>query len=458
MEGPPASAPTGPKIWRAGTLTYTAAGLFSLFFWLLLGDFVLLLKDRSVLPVVQLLLKKFEASDMLAALLIGSLPYVIALVVVPVISVRSDNHRGRWGRRIPFLLLMTPIAVLSMVGLAYSPALGQLAHAAMGGISPGLNPTILACFGFFWVTFEFASIVLANALFGALVNDVVPQALLGRFYGLFRVVSLCAGMIFNYWLLGKAETHYTLMFVGIGTLYGVGFVLMCYKVKEGDYPPPSVPTGRPAPAFLASTRQYFTECFTNPYYLWAFAAIGLANIAFVPFTLFGVFFAKSVQMDMDAYGKIFALTYGVSLFLSYFIGVLVDRFHPLRVALLVLGLYLVASLWGGLFATDRSTFTIALIAHNVLSGFWWTATASLQLRLFPQAKFAQFASAAGIIGCLLNIVVPPLVGHGIDLSGHVYRYTFLIGSGLTLVALILTLLLYRRFVKLGGPHHYVAPA
>ena len=48
----------------------------------------------------------------------------------------SDRHRGRWGRRIPFLLIPTPIIVLSVVGLAFSPLLGRHLHSALGASSP----------------------------------------------------------------------------------------------------------------------------------------------------------------------------------------------------------------------------------------------------------------------------------------------------------------------------------
>ena len=65
---PPAADRPAPKLWTVGTLTYTAAGLTVLFSWLLWGDFAWSMKERSVTPVVQLLLKKFQASDTLAGL------------------------------------------------------------------------------------------------------------------------------------------------------------------------------------------------------------------------------------------------------------------------------------------------------------------------------------------------------------------------------------------------------
>lgn len=446
-----------PKTWSVGTLTYTAGGLVALFCWLLWGDFAASLKDRSVPAVVQLLLKKFEASDTIAGLLIGSLPAVIGLVVVPIVSYRSDRHRGPWGRRIPYLLIVTPIAAFSMVGLAFSPQLGALLHESLGARSPGLNSSILIFFGLFWTSFEFASIVLAGSLIGALINDVVPQPVLGRFFGLFRALSLIAGMIFNYWLLGKAETHFIWVFLGIGLLYGVGFTVMCLKVKEGGYPPPPPVKPGVAGGFFTAAAQYFRESFTKPYYLWVFAAINLTWMAFVPVNLFGVFFAKSVNMNMDTYGKIWAFTYLISLVMAYVLGWLADRFHPLRVGMVVLAAYMLATLWGGLFAKDARTFAFALVATGMLSGTWQTATASLPQRLFPHSSFAQYSSAMGIVGGFCNVLLPPLVGRFLDLTHHVYRYTHLVASGIALLALLTSFVLYRKFVALGGPKAYVAP-
>lgn len=451
------TAPLTRKTWSVGTLTYTAGGLAILFGWLLWGDFAWSMKERSVISVVQLLLRKFEASDMLTGVLIGTLPAAIGMVLGPIISYRSDRHRGRWGRRIPYLVLTTPPAALAMVGLAYSPELGRLLHEGLGARSHGLNPSILVCFGLFWTLFEFAT-VAANAVFGGLINDVVPQPFLGRFYGLFRALSLIAGMIFNYWMLGKAETHYQWLFIGIAVLYGGGFTMMCLKVKEGAYPPPP-PSGEATGerGFIESTRAYCRECFTHSYYLWVFVALMLANLAFMPVNLFSVFFAKSVQMNMDTYGKYLALSYSISLALSYVLGSMADRFHPLRVGIGALVLYAVVALWGGIFATGPGSFAIALIAHVVLSGTFFTATASIGQRLFPRSTFAQFASAAALVLALGSMLLPPLVGKLLDLTAHNYRYTFFVGFGLAVLAVMASLVVHRRFMGLGGPKNYVAP-
>ncbi|MCC6414716.1 MAG: MFS transporter, partial [Opitutaceae bacterium] len=240
-----------------------------------------MLKERSAVPVTQIMLRNFGASDFLTGLFLLSLPAAIGLVLGPIVSYRSDRHRGKWGRRIPYLLATTPVAAGAMIALAFSPMLGAWVHGRMGWAPESLNLTIIVAMGLAWTVFEFAT-VIANAVFGGLLNDVVPHEVLGRFFGLFRVVSLLTGMLFNWFLIGHAKEHYLPIFVGIGTIYGVGFMLMCLKVKEGDYPPPAeMDAGKP-PGFVAAVRIYARECFTQPYYLLVFAAMGLANLAFTP--------------------------------------------------------------------------------------------------------------------------------------------------------------------------------
>lgn len=445
------------KVWKAGTLAYTTGGVAILFCWLLWGDFAWSMKERAIPSIVQLLLKNFGASDLVAGLLFGSLPPAIGIILVPIISYKSDRHRGRWGRRIPFLFLPTPVVVLALAGLAFSPVLGAHLDKALGSHSFGLNPCILICFGLFWTLFEFAT-VTANALYGALINDVVPQELLGRFYGLFRAMSLIAAIFFFLWGFKKAETIYIWIFLGIGALYGIGFTLMCLKVKEGAYPlRPGMDAGRNTTGFFHAAKTYLSECFGNSYYGWFFGAMTLSAVATGPVNLFSVFFAKSINMDLGSYANCLVLTYSISLVLAYPLGWLADRFHPLRLNIALLVLYAMVSLWGGLYARDAWTFGIALVAHGVVAGSWATCTASIGQRLLPKGEFAQFDSARGMILSFGFMLLAPAVGYFLDHVHHNYRYTFFVGFGLTLTALLASLVLQSKFMALGGPENYVAP-
>jgi len=454
------AAPESPKppLWHVGTLTYTSAGLIALFFWLLWGDFAWSMRDRSIGNVILILFKKFEASDMLTGLLMSSLPSALGLLIGPIISYRSDRHRGRWGRRIPFLLIPTPIIVLSMMGLAVSPKIGTFLFEHFGLHSFGLNPTILVILGVNWMLFEFGCII-ANSVFGALVNDVVPQAVLGRFFGMFRAISLIAGMIFNYWLIGRVETHYFEIFLGIAALYGACLTIMCLKVKEGKYPPPPEPVEIPGAAggFWLAVKTYFRECFGNPHYLWFFAMMTASGLAIAPVNLFGIFYANSISMSMGMYGKCLAITYLISLFLAYPVGALVDRFHPMRVCLAALGLYGICALWGGFYARSTFTFSLALVAHGVISGIYFTAVASMGQKLLPRSRFAQLSSACGIVIGICSIIMAPALGMFLDYTGHNYHYTFFTAAIFSGLAVFASSVMYHKFKACGGPDNYIAP-
>jgi MFS family permease len=473
-----AEAPVPRKLWHAGSLTYTAGGLAVLFFWLLWGDFAFSLKERSVPQTLQLLLQKFEARDVAVGFLIGSLPQAISIFLSPVISYWSDRHRGRWGRRIPFLFVPTPLAFLSMVGLAYSPVIGRWLHpavvslAAAPVVGPWLhyllgngalreNVSVIICFGFFWTLFEISSITCVSVLSG-LINDVVPRELLGRFFGLFRIFSLGAGMAFNYSLMKDIEKGpYVGVFLGIGFLYLVSFSAMCLRVKEGTYPPPPPrAAGARGPLwrrFLAAVRIYVRECFSHPYYRWFFLSIALANMAFQPINLFYVLYAKSIGMETGTMGKFFTLQLFLSLLQAYPLGWLADRFHPIRVTIAALVLYVIVTLLTFLFVRGVTPLGYAQVICGTIAGCWMTATAPLGPMLLPRAKFATFASAMGVVASLGLIVVSLVCGRLLDGMNHDYRYIYLWASLFTTLSLLATLVVYRKFQALGGSRSYVAP-
>ncbi len=413
------------------------------------------MRDRSVPSVMQLLFQKFGASNFVSSLLIATLPYGLILLIGPIVSYRSDRYRSRWGRRIPFLAIHIPFAVLSMVAVAFSPVLGQGLHQILGTYSPGLSTSTLIIIAIGWGVFELATVV-ANAVFYGLINDVVPSSLLGRFYGVFRAISLIASILFNYFIFGKAEKHFPLVFIGIGLVYGLSFTMMCLKVKEGEYAPPPIPKAGGGNFFVAA-RTYFHECFSKPYYLWVFVSIALPWIAFIGVNHFSVFFAKSLAMDMGFYGKCLALTYGCSLVFSYPLGMLADKFHPLRTSLVVISLYALVTAAGAIFSTNPETFAVFFVLHGILSGAWFTSSASLPLRMFPKENFSQFYSALNMFIGLGIMTAGPIVGKLIDFTNKFYQLTFIASSTLAFLAIFIGLIVHAKFMKLGGPKDYVPP-
>jgi MFS family permease len=437
------------RIWSVGTLNYTLSGVITLFFLLLLGDFSWSMKERSVFQMVQLLFKTYGASDFFNSVMIMAIPSALGLVINPIVGYRSDRCRTRFGRRIPYLLVSTPIAAGAMVGLAFSPLMGT---ALAGIVSMSENQVVLILLGIFWTIFEFATVV-SLGIFTALVNDVVPSKLLGRFYGLFRALSLLAGIMFNYWLLGYAKENFAELFIAIGILYAIGFFVMCFRVKEGEYPPlPEIKE-----RVIDQIKGYFTECYSKPYYLLVFAFYAAAFVMVAPMNAFSLFYSQSLNVPLDHYGKCIAISYLASLVLAYPLGVLVDRTHPLFLTIMATVLYGISSISGFFLITAEASFLIFFFLHTVLAGGFFTVSASLMQRLLPHEKFAEYASASLVISSLVYVIFLPIIGHLLDRSGHHYRF-FLIASALFAgTAVILGYLVVQRFRQYGGKSSYLAP-
>ena len=402
-------------------------------------------------------LGQLKVSNSLFAIITSTAPALIGIVLAPIVSIASDRYRSALGRRIPFLIASTPIAVLAMSGLAFTPVLAEFSHQLIPGLS--LTAVKILFITVFWTILSVTSVVGGVVFFG-LLNDVVPDKLLGRFYGSFRAISLIDGMIFNYWLIGLAPTHYTILMFGLTVLFGAALMLMSFNVKEGIYP--EQPMARHENTGIIGkiweeTRSYLALCFSSRYYLSIFVMLTLAVIAFMPINTFALLYSIHIGIGMEHYGKILALTYGISLGLAIPLGWLSDKFHPLRMAIITLALYAIVMFAAYFTVVDAKSFSVALLLHGVLSGTYLTCTASLGNRLFPKATYAQFMAGAGILTSLSSFVIPFGVGALIDFRGGDYRWTFVVSIILAALSIVASVVVYRAFKKLGGPDAYIAP-
>jgi MFS family permease len=451
---------SGRRLWRHGTLVYTTAGLIMLFFWLLLGDFAFFIRERSAHPVVQLALKGYGASSTFQSYVLVFIPHAVALLLQPVIAFKSDRYRSRWGRRIPFLLWTTPLTFFSMIGLAYCPWLADRTFDLFGNTLPaniGAKELTLWFFAAFYFVFELACIT-SITLFTSLVNDVVPRAIIGRFYGAFRAVSLAPAIIFTSLLLKFAETHFTEILVGIGIVFGLGFTLMCLFVKEGEYPPSldNRAQGNQGTGFFAAARCYWRECYHHSFYRWVFAAMIFATLSFQPFTNFRIVYAKSLNVELATYGIIEAISYTISFLIAFPVGILVDRFHPLRLGIATMAIYCLVTIFGAFLITGPTTFLAALMCHLLVSGTFLTSTAALGALLFPKVTFGQFTAATAVLVNLGSMSLAATQGPLLDATNNNYSITWMLGGILALTALVCLIVTYAKFNKLGGPKGYVA--
>lgn len=274
--------------YSVGTLTYTKAGLFVLFGWLLWGDFCFTLFESIGGPnILGLYLQdNFHVSLVQCNIIFSVIPNLIGVIVGPILSFKSDRYRSRMGRRIPFIIWTTPFLCFFAAAIGYSDEIVAYAKAnvATGGLISPFTVAMLMI-SFLVIGFSFFN-EFVNTVYWYLFADVVPPQFMGRFMGLFRVVGALAGFLINVLIAAHQLTHMRMIHVGVALLYLVGFSVMCWRVKEGEYPPVTDVTEKTT--FMEKVRLYIRECFTHRIFiliylstfLWAFSRSGGASGVF----------------------------------------------------------------------------------------------------------------------------------------------------------------------------------
>jgi MFS family permease len=426
---------------------------------------------ETIVPsIMPLKFKAVGAPNAIMGLVITSIPNIINVVCNPVISVKSDRFRSRWGRRIPFIVATMPFLLACLVCLGFSDQIGFWMHGHFSVFLGRFSPTAVAIFimGTAMTLFSFFN-TFVNSVFWYLFNDVVPEQFLARFMSWFRMVSMGAGAFYNLFIFKHAGTHSAEIIAGAGILYFVGFGLMCFNVKEGQYPPPEeYDDGRVG--LLAAIKTYSRECLGNAHYWYLF----LANVGIVvaySASMFTIFLSLSLGLTLEMIGRLSFASMVAGAIVIPISGWLADRWHPIRIVLIgvilqvvFMPIYLIWLVWH---PSPHVVFYVALVM-NFCIGAPIGALVSvidpvLAMRIYPRDRYGQFCSANSMMRSLGGILAGGLVGGYLDiLTAHwnkdiAYRcipFWNLAAYCLTLFAMIQ---LYRSWKRHGGDDAYIPP-
>ena len=442
-------------VFRVGSLIYTKAGLFVLFGYLLWGDLCFTLMEQVVPSLLPLLLKEHGATNAQISILVGTIAALLNAVITPTVSYMSDRHRGPRGRRMPYLMWPTPLIVLALVIMPFSPEIAGVLQ-RFGPVRDlfAHSPVnlVVAVIGVLTVAYQMVNMVVAS-IYYYLFNDVVPEQFLGRFFSLFRVVGTLGGFLFSYFLYGLAGTHMREIFVGLALLYGLSFAIMFWKVKEGEYPsPPEEPRG----SLKASLSNYFRQSFCHPIYRWFYFAYG-CYVGAGASVIFWVFFLRDeLGLTLDLIGKYRGLASLFVVVLAYPFGVLVDRWKSQRVMLLATAGLLVSNLACFFFISNQWSYLVCVSLWTI---FWFLVSIANAVwfpDLLPKSRYGQFASAASMVAALALVGLSPLCGWMLDWTKN-YRFAFLWSAVLLAAGFLALIKVHRYWIQLGGPHNYTAP-
>ena len=434
-----------PGLWRALT-------------WLLWGDFILVLMEQVMPSLFPLMLKDNHASNTAIGYIMGTIPGVLGFAVGPILSYKSDRCRSRFGRRVPFMVAALPFIVGVLCLIPFAPELTQaLVRTGWGlkALTWGLPVApVLVSFTLLYTLYTIFNAICASP-YSWLLVDVVPQAYMGRFMSLMRVFTLCASFAFNYFVMGLAERHLHAVFVGVAIAYGLGFGIVCWRVREPPLPPQ--PPARPSAPWYDGAREILVRCFTKQIYLWIYLAMMLYGWAALSGNLFDILFMRdTLGMNLATLGKIRAWTSILVIPLSYVFGTLVDRWRPAVAIMPALAIYAAGKLACFFFIHSATSYFVWTLLTNVAAYFWGVTAAAYLPTLLPREDYGQFSTALGLVSGISLLFMNPFCGWCFD-QWKDYRYVYVWTVVFMLLGVLAFWRLYFLWKRHGGPDNYQAP-
>lgn len=444
-QAPPGNAKE--TIYTVGSLSYNGKQLFFLFIWLLMGGFCLSFIG-SCGTLFTMSLNSVGAKDWLIALIIGTIPAVLNMIVCPIVSFRSDRTRSKLGRRIPYIIVSVPFISIAILGVAWAHLFVPSVAALLG--IPVQTLALVLC-AFFIVAYNFF-VMFVGSVYYYLYADVVPESWIGKFNACFTLIGTGAGAAFSFFLLPYFDKYgpgvYTIMALMIIT----GFMLMCWKVKEGTYPEIEE-TYSP----LKATFVYLKECFaSDSFYLWFFTTTAMNDVSVVCRNTFNILFAKQeLGLTSGEFGYITGATAAVGLIMTLPLGVLIDKYRAIRIYVTGMILVIIANIYGYFFCQDALGFSIVSFGLALVYCIQNTANLPLFIELLPKDRYGQFCSAQAIFRSIIMVGATAISGLYIYIFG--YRYMFVWDAVFTTIALGALVMVWKGWRKNGGPDEYVAP-
>lgn len=445
-------------IYHVGTLRYTIGGLAVLFCWLLWGDLAATMFLQIFGVFLPLYLKGLGSSNVLIAFLATGVGGLMNLTLMPNISIWSDRHRGRWGRRIPFLLWSAPIATIALIGVGLSSDIAQMIRHTISPLQMVSRVHVTVVVVSVCIVVYSLFQMITNNTYQFLLRDVVPQESMAWFISLFRVVGTCGTLLFQWFMFGFIKSNPAALCIGLGAANVLGFLLISWRVKEGRYPPPPARNGNFILGQVKLYRSYLRNNFAIQIYrdyivVWILVITGLVATA----SFLVLFCTKTLDIGVKDYGRI--LFYGTlaTAVLYVPIGYLCNRLHSIRVMMLSLVGLAIGAAIGFFLVFDRTELLVYSIMMAAPTVAWQLGSLTLAMELYPADEFGQFSSALYVFGCGSLLLTSYVVGKYMDLCNGHYRMIFLVQLVCFCLALVPMVRVYRGWKRHGGPDHYMPP-
>ena len=257
-----------------------------------------------------------------------------------------------------------------------------------------------------------------NALFNGVVLaifsyyywDVVPEMVLGRFNSMVKIFTAMACLVWSFWVVGYAENHMKLVYIGVSVFCLSAYLLSVWRVKEGEYPPPAP---RKNTNLLEPLYEYFSDCFSKPYYLWIFFGSLCFQLGNQGNNFAFFYFRYDLGMDLGTTGWISGMSQTATiifgLLFGYSAGSMVDRLLPLRVIPVTYFIWTLLVFISFFVVHDKQSAVVMACCVNLLLFVFGVALSAATVKMFPREKIGQFCSAQACFTATGVMILNPLV-------------------------------------------------
>lgn len=439
----------GRRHYSIGTLSYTLGGVFKVSIIVLLAGFFYNMAGFVIVPtLLPLLMDKYGASSEFIAIVIGSIPAAINVVLNPIVSTASDQTRSRFGRRMPFLMFATPFTVVLLLTLGWSPEIMGYLYPKFLSDYCDFNTAILGFLGATTAIFIMFNYIIGSVYY-YIAPDVIPHCFMGRYMGLLQVINVGAGSLFNFLFLPYAKEYSKWVYTIVAVLFTLSFIVMFLLVKEGSYPPiEKVNNSSLWTRFLSSAKMYINDCLKSKFFLALFIGVAITQVSTACRNLFNLLFAvKELNISEAQYGQILGVGAIVALIAVVITGYIGDKIMPLLIFMGTGILVIILNIVGYFYVVDFKSFYIVGILMVVIYSMQSVSIILTFVALFPKEKYGQFCSANAMINSVFMVVGNYLGGVVIGIYG--YRFLFIWDTIFTVIATLLLVYIYAVWRKLS---------
>ena len=164
----------------------------------------------------------------------------------------------------------------------------------------------------------------------------------------------------------------------------------------------------------------------------------------------------TLGLSLDEFGKVKGWTFLVQIPVFLVVGSFVDRFHPVRVAVVGMFLECVSYLCCYWMIDDAASLLVWLCINQAAIAVYLGAYMALAPRLLPRSRYGQFIAANTVFGITSLIIAPLLVGELLTAIRD-YRFIYLFCAFFTVMAMLANWTLFLQWRKRGGDTGFAPP-